>query len=224
MLFSNYTLSKEQESPRNLGDNRELFISSFLNKVLPPKLRINYGEIWDSSGNRTGQLDIIILRDDAPSLFFGEANTFLAEGAFAVIEIKSNLTKDKLNEALQTLNRVKNLRIDSGIIMKSGSHINRPLRFIFAYEGAKWNTLINELIASGNQETVDIISILSKGIIIRKELLLNWEGDQQYVSFGGGTAALGLLYYHLVSYATSFLGRNLKIDKYFTPINRWDED
>ncbi len=224
MLYSNYTLSREQESSRNIGNNREYFINSFLNKVLPSKLKVDHGEIWDGFDNRTGQIDTIILRDDAPSLLFGTENTFLGEGVFAVIEVKSNLTRNKLNEALQTLNRVKNLRIDSGTTIRSGSYIDRPLRFIFAYEGATWDTLLNELNIPSNQDTVDIISILSRGVIIRRGLLLNWEGNQQYSRFNGGAAALGLLYYHLVSYATSFLGRNLKIDKYFDPVNRWGED
>jgi len=93
VLLAEYERTKEQEASANIGYNRELFCNKFLSRVLPPRLTVRHGEIWDSQGNKTGQLDVVILRDDTPSLTFGEADAFLAEGVFAVIEVKSNLTK-----------------------------------------------------------------------------------------------------------------------------------
>jgi hypothetical protein len=120
VLLAQYNRSKGQEASANLGYNRELFCNEFLSHVLLPRLRNYRGEIWDSQGNRTGQLDLIIIRDDAPILTFGGADTILAEGVFAVIEVKSNLTKVKLIEAINTLRRVRDLELRSHISIQSG--------------------------------------------------------------------------------------------------------
>ena len=90
VLLEEYNRSKQQNASANLGKNREFFCKDFLSKILPSKLSIKSGEIWDSTGNKTGQQDIIILRDDAPALHIGSDDIYLAEGTFAVIEIKSN--------------------------------------------------------------------------------------------------------------------------------------
>jgi hypothetical protein len=59
------------------------FCNLFLNTLLPPKLKTKSGEIWDSKGVKTGQYDLIINRDDAPSLEFVSDNTYLVEGVFS---------------------------------------------------------------------------------------------------------------------------------------------
>jgi len=74
VLMADYERSREQEASLNLGRNREFFCERFLTNVLPFKLRISSGEIWDAKGTKTGQLDLIIIREDAPVLDFGTAN------------------------------------------------------------------------------------------------------------------------------------------------------
>ncbi|OQX52857.1 MAG: hypothetical protein B5M48_04565 [Candidatus Omnitrophica bacterium 4484_213] len=76
------------------------------------------------------------MRDDAPSLHIGSDDIYLAEGVFGVIEVKSNLTREKFVEAGETLAKVANLKINVGATISSGPMLDRPLRAIFAYEGA----------------------------------------------------------------------------------------
>ncbi len=146
VLLAEYNRSKEQNASDNIGKNREYFCRDFLKKVLPTKLSTVSGEIWDSKNNRTGQLDVLIIRDDAPSLNIGSDNIYLAEGVFSVIEVKSNLTREKLVEAKETLTKVVNLEVT-----KSSTQIfitpilDRPLRVVFAYEGATWDTIKDEI-------------------------------------------------------------------------------
>lgn len=222
VLLAEYERSKDQEASANVGYNRELFCNKFLSRVLPPRLTVRRGEIWDSQGNKTGQLDVVILRDDTPSLTFGEADTFLAEGVFGVIEVKSNLTKTKLQEALTTLKRVKSLKHSGdGAMITAGPILNRPLRCVFAYEGATWETLLQELSQSKNDDIADLICILERGAIISRGLLLKWENIAPFYVCNGKAASLAWLYFHLVSYSTSFLGRALTISHYFEPLNGW---
>ena len=222
VLLAEYERSKGQEASANIGNNRELFCNMFLSRVLPPRLTVRRGEIWDSQGNRTGQLDVVILRDDTPSLTFGEADTFLAEGVFGVIEVKSNLTTTKLQEALITLNRVKALNLlGGGTMITAGRVLDRPLRCVFAYEGATWRILLQELVKPENAAVADLICILSSGTLISRGLILKWEGDAPFYVCGGKAASLAWLYFHLVSYSTSFMGRALSIVQYFEPLNGW---
>jgi len=224
VLLAEYERSKGQEASANIGYNRELFCNQFLSRVLPPRLTVRRGEIWDSQGNRTGQLDVVILRDDTPSLTFGEADTFLAEGVFGVIAVKSNLTTKKLQEELTKLSRVKALTLSGGgAMITSGPVLNRPLRCIFAYEGATWKTLHKELAKPENTAVTDLICILSRGALISRGLLLNWKGDAPFLVCQGKAASLAWLYFHLVSYSTSFMGRALSIVQYFEPLNGWSD-
>lgn len=222
VLLSQYKRSSQQNASANLGKNREMFCKQFLNKVLPTKLSIKSGEIWDSVKNKTGQEDIIILRDDAPALHIGSDDIYLAEGTFGVIEIKSNLTRNKLNEAGKSLTKVKDLKINIGTVISSGATINRPLRIIFAYEGATWETLLDEIQKNKWEDLFDLICILDKGILIKKGMLIKWKDEHNFAMIKGKAAALGFMYFYLVCYGSSFLGRNLILNPYFEPLNFWE--
>jgi len=224
VLWAEYERSRGQNSSTNLGTNREHFCRNFLSKVLPLKLKVTKGEIIDTRDNSTGQLDVIIIRDDAPAITYGEVETYLAEGVFGVIEVKSNLTTDELGRAANTLSRVKTLQPTSSVVISSGPVLTRPLRIVFAYEGATWETLKSEINTRGWNDLFDLIVILNRGILINKGLLLNWNNEDNFAVVNGRAAALGFLYYHLVQYSLTFVGRGLNLSGYFEPINRWNNN
>ena len=224
VLLAEYKRSRGQNSSTDLGTNREHFCRNFLSKVLPLKLKVTKGEIIDTKDNSTGQLDVIIIRDDAPAITYGEAETYLVEGVFSVIEVKSNLTTDELERAANTLSRVKALEPICGAIISSGPVLARPLRIVFAYEGATWETLKDEINTRGWSDLFDLIVILNRGILINKGLLLKWNNAESFAVAYGGAAALGFLYYHLIQYSSTFVGRSLNLGGYFEPINRWNND
>ncbi len=220
VLLAKYDRTEGQASA-NSGRNRESFCDDFLTNVLPSKLSVKSGEILDSLGAKTGQQDVIILRDDAPALDIGVVNTFLAEGVFCVIEVKSNLTRTKLHDAGESFTKVKNLTINSTTSISSGNRIDRPLRIIFSYEGATWETLLDEIKKNNWADLFDLICILDRGVLIKSGGLINWNGDNPFSAINGKAASLGFMYYYLVVYGTSFLGRTLKIDPYFQPLSGW---
>jgi len=226
-LLSQYERSKLQRSSSSIGDNREMFVNEFLSKVLPPRLQVRQrGEIWDSQHNKTGELDIVVLRDDAPSLQFGgEREVFLAEGVFAVVEVKSNLTREKLKDALSTLRRVHSLNLSGAHpAMSVGMTLDRPLRCVFAYEGATWETLIDELDKPDGSGVADSVSVLGRGILVSSALSQaspQREGKTRYELVEGRAASLAWLYYVLVSFATTFMARVLSIAGYFEPAEWW---
>ncbi len=224
VLLSKYKQSGQQGASSNKGRNRELFVEEFLRKVLPPRLSVGSGEIWDSKKNKTGQLDIIILRDDAPCLHhYGSAEVYLAEGVFSVLEIKSNLTREKLRKAGNILAKVANLDRSSSAQITVGQNIGRPLRIVFAYEGAEWETLIEEIKENGWGELFDLICILNRGVLINKNEWLKWPGDYQVSIINGKAAALAFLYGFLTTFGASFVGMSFDIAAYFGNPNSWAE-
>ena len=166
-------------------------------------------------------MDLIIVRDDAPRLTFGGADTVLAEGVFAVIEVKSNLTREKLIEAINTLRRVRDLELRSTMAISSGPVLNRPLRCIFSYESATFETLTSEISKPENADVADLICILDKGVIISRGVLVGWNNENPFVIIKGNAASIAFLYQHLVGYSANFIGRVIDLDPYFEPFNGW---
>lgn len=225
IILAKYKRSSQQKASDNLGINRELFCSEFLEKILPFRLILEKGEIWDSKGGKTGQLDTIILRDDVPKLEFGDRNAHLIEGVFAVIEIKSNLNSAKLIEAGNSLNKVSKLEIKlPKTQFGAGILFDRPLRFIFAYEGIEWDTLIKTIKKHNWFNLFDLICILNKGVFIKRGNLIRWQTDDDYIIINGKAAALGYLYYYLVIYCQGFSSSRIQLNPYFEPFDAWNEE
>lgn len=229
ILLHNFNLSKQQNASLNLGSNRENFVKNLLQIVLPPRLRNIYdGEIIDKNNSKTGQLDLIIIRDDAPCLDFGGSNTYLVEGVFAVIEIKSYLDKTKLAEAKNTLEKVSKLSVNPPSVMMGGFHLGRPLRIVFSYTGVSLDALFKNISEDNAFDVFDLVCVLDKGVIISKGRLLhvydkqnnNQKIDQNF-AIKGDASALAFLYYYLIKYGTSFSVGSIDIDSYFQPIDQW---
>lgn len=90
------------------GREREDFMDKFLRHVLPPTYRFGTGDITDSRGAKSGQLDIVIEKPFLPSLHVwdGKPRLYLAESVAAVIEVKSNLAY-QWAEAEESLKKVR---------------------------------------------------------------------------------------------------------------------
>jgi hypothetical protein len=234
ILMEWHTLSQEQNASDNMGRNREMFCNAFLSNVLPERFSIRTGEIWDSKGHRTGQLDTIVVRDDMPSLamFLSPlaSNVYLAEGVFAVIEVKSNLTRAKLKESLATLRKVAKLELyHEGLAIihdpESRLFLDRPLRCIFAYEGASWNTIVDELNKPENRDIVDVVAVLERGVLLSNDLFFRQKDEKvMFNILSGEASALAMLYFYIATYSSSFIARQVSVRPYFEPFNEWAEN
>ena len=119
-LNATYT-STAASASASKGAGRANFIETFLKQVIPPNLRISTsGEITDSNGNKTGELDIIIENGFFPSLPVSGSDSsrlYFSEGVAAVIEVKSNL-KNQWKEVISTGGKILALdrKIEGGIM------------------------------------------------------------------------------------------------------------
>ena len=218
-------------SPSNIGLNRELLFTEFLNKVLPPRLVLRRGEIWDGSGNKTGQFEVIILRDDAASLGVGYADVFPVEGVFAVIEVKSKLDIGKLRQGLKQLERVQRLRPARAARPGRATSVSqlytpvRPLLCAFGYEGTALERLRAGIMNSEYRDVPDLVCVVDQGAIINKRLgLLSCVGNGPYCVCPGKAASLAWLYFYLVTLSANFIAREFPLNQYFEPFDGWADN
>lgn len=154
------TLSREASSHGGtLGMAREFFVSDLLGKFLPGALHIGSGEIIDRPGDLSNQIDIIIYRNEFPRIpSFAYTNLFFLEGVVATIEVKSQLNKRKLKNALFNCRSVKILAANG--IHSCHQHEKRfPATYVFGYQGYKQRLTdlkqaISEWIRENNIDTV----------------------------------------------------------------------
>lgn len=94
-----------------VGDAREFLVRAVLSRILPSAYEIGRGEIVDSHGKRSKQIDLIIARSDSPALGLPNGDkVYLVESVIATIEVKSTLNASKLVEALENCASVGDLR------------------------------------------------------------------------------------------------------------------
>jgi len=131
------------EHKGNLGIAREGFINNFLKDNLAEYINYNDGEIFDSEGKRSGQIDIVLHPISSPKLNIHKTtNLFPIETVLAVIEVKSFLDKNQINKILESCREVKSLKNINK--QYKNSLWNLPY-IIFAYDGNKKETILNNI-------------------------------------------------------------------------------
>lgn len=79
-----------------VGHVREFLVSNFLKSFLPECVEIGTGRVFDSSGNQSKQIDIVLYDNRCPALRFPSGvGLFPLEGVIATIEIKSSLSSQR---------------------------------------------------------------------------------------------------------------------------------
>ncbi len=138
------------------GEAGEESFRQFLRKHLPDSLGVTKGQIIDSKGRQSRQLDVIVYNKlRTPMLFTsdeGDHQLVPSEGVLAVIEVKIALTKAMVPGLMTNMESVKRLDKTSyyktnGMIVDSftmyGKEVEtfRTLYFVFSYESSPCKTL-----------------------------------------------------------------------------------
>jgi Domain of unknown function (DUF6602) len=78
---------------------------------MPPNLSIGEGGVYDTYGDESAQMDIVIANGDQPfTLPAGQSGEYVIEGVSAVGEVKSNLTARQLTDCIEKGQKYKQLR------------------------------------------------------------------------------------------------------------------
>jgi hypothetical protein len=110
MLMGAYQASHTLSSATK-GSEREDFVEQFLSEVLPTPFRFGRGDVTDTFGNRSGQVDVVVEYTFLPSLPLvgGGERLYLAESVAAILEVKSDLSV-QWPEVLATTERLQTLK------------------------------------------------------------------------------------------------------------------
>lgn len=149
------------------GTERAAFIDRFLSGVLPAPFRFGSGDATDRSGERSGQLDVVVENAFCPSLPIlggGHGRLYLAEAVAAVIEVKSNVQK-QWGQVLQTAKQLEPLRREFRAYAYVGSKpTGRIPFFVVGYEG--WRKQ-DSLIAKLREGAIDGILVIDGELFAR---------------------------------------------------------
>jgi len=159
--------------------HREEAVRKFLRRFFPPAYQIGKGEILDSVGKRSTQIDIVICTPYHP-FTISESGTglFFCEGIACAVEVKSDLSsKVELERGLRQIWSVKQLERKplKGDMMFGSKYAQERLRRIpavlFGYRSPSLVTLktnimeIHAKLGVSNEEQVDAVVVLEKGVI-----------------------------------------------------------
>ena len=173
-------ISSKYKTPDEVAHHREEIVRSFLKKYLPSSFDFGKGEIIDSNGIRSGQVDIVILGPYHPFTYDREKGRglFLAEGVLCYIEVKSDISdKKELERGLLQMQRVKKLERKPTLgEMRYGSdydweRLKRVPSVLFAFRSPLGPTLKSNIeealgrLKIPPEETFDAVVVFDKGII-----------------------------------------------------------
>ncbi len=161
--------------PLDRGAGREEAIRTFLKEKLPRRFGVSKGFVVSHTGEQSSQCDIIVYDADTSPIFYSDLNqeVFPVESVYGVIEVKSRLTPEVLDEAIKNIKAFKQVpRKDltsvpmgigqSGIVMSYDKPVNQKLGVLIAYS------------AGGSLESKDLVELTSFIVAqIKKEDILN---------------------------------------------------
>lgn len=116
VLFRDDEKRNKLRHPGEFGVYRENITAQFLKCFLPQHLAVETGFIVNAAGDVSGQIDLVIYNPLlTPPLESRERQRFFpVETVIAVGEVRSDVTKTLLENALQRLAKVKSFRARSG--------------------------------------------------------------------------------------------------------------
>lgn len=178
-------ISKQLEHRGLRGRAREIaVVNEFLANRLPKQLGIATGEIVSSEGSVSRQMDIIIFDSLKSPLLLKEEEIHIlpVESVYAVIEVKSNLSRPELEDSVEKVLSVKRMPkkayveqkgpIMHGVILFGREHPYFPtIGCCFAYDSAnivsicQWLNEINKERALPLEHRLDTICVLKQGIV-----------------------------------------------------------
>src|SRR5574337_968965 len=144
--------TKIHENRPNIGSLRENKLMEFLNRYIPSRCNVTKGGfIFDLVGNRSKQIDLLILND--ATLKFKThidqtSETFnCVEGCLAGISVKTFLDTNQLIDSIENLSSIPTEKsFTKNPFVSNWDNILRyfPQRIIFAYDGNNIETIHEE--------------------------------------------------------------------------------
>lgn len=167
-------VAKSIAQPGESGRAREEIIRRFLHRVTPEGFGVDTGFVFDSNGNLSRQIDIIIYhRDYHPVFEVGGVRYFMAEGVAAAIENKAAVgSRTVMLDAIDAVSSVKRLDRTGG---GSNYYVSPGSFFQSVQPKAFSSQVFTAVIAQTGMTRASIADVLSEHIATNpRELWLNF--------------------------------------------------
>jgi hypothetical protein len=164
--------ASELRHPGLKGRVREVFVKELLTPFLSPNLGICTGNVVDSHGGISGQIDIIIYdKTLIPSLLLiGEVGVIPIESVLATIEVKSTLTRGELKKAIKNARSIKTLRAEFPEVKPESLIKSSPVCCLYAFDSdSKPESELNRLrkaVADANRDAQPAVHVPLSGICV----------------------------------------------------------
>jgi hypothetical protein len=184
--------SKRSGSPSDVAEARERGFGDWLVRYIGSDHRIVKGEVLDTNGARSQQIDAIVLNEYHPPISgIFSAGPFLAEGVSWAIEVKPDL-KDlrELERGLRQSISVKRVirRLPEGdIVFGAGANYahfaQRIPTFLFAIDSPDMKTLAVAIERFYSDEQVEKVLQLDAVFVLNKGVVYNFKEPGNDFSF-----------------------------------------
>lgn len=166
------------------GESTEAAVRQFLRENYPESIGVAHGQVIDSGGDQSGQLDVIMYDKARTPILFSDreqGNRLVpAEGVLAAMDVKHSVSSADLTKAAADAKKLKRLKRNAyfnSVTTPLGSPQNLygrtwpvvppPLFLVFAFEGPTLETTTATLRAAHEgatlHERVDMTCILNRG-------------------------------------------------------------
>lgn len=135
------------QHPPSAGDNREEIVEKFLNQHLPKRFGISTGFVFSHDGERSKQADLLVVdnQNNAPLYPDDRNQLWPVEAVYALIEVKTQLNRRDLEDAVAKGQRFKSLPRkfhNAG----QGMRIEDSLFVIWSFESPEPSTVKQNLV------------------------------------------------------------------------------
>jgi hypothetical protein len=221
MLSELESISNAMSHPGEKGKNNELVLLEFLRRHLPQRLSVSTGKVIAANGEESDQIDLIIHdRLNTPAFIDAHAWSIVPiESVFAVISVKTNLTKPELKHALKSIQSVRRLPNLAALMHKDGkfyeaNKVLKPRAFVFAYD-SKWKNI--DSLNKGFQDVLLEIddSLRPNGLcVLKQSFIVRKAFKTETVSFN--SQPLMHFFSFLVRTIDNFGNYHVDLSKYLT--------
>lgn len=142
------------------GHSRESILTKHLRNLFPDSFGITRGQIIDSKGNRSNEIDIIIYDALKTPILYraGDYRIIPVEGVYAIIFVETSLTQERLNKLIKTIANIKSFS-KTAFYEQRGQIIHK----VYAY-GKKFDyfPILGMIFAYDSQPVLDLGSLFEK--------------------------------------------------------------
>ena len=163
------------------GHVNERIFEEWLKKYLPRSIGVCTGEVIDSLGGRSKQIDVIAFDEATTPRFFEEANVNVlpVEPVYAVFEIKAYLNKGEIEAAFKNMQAIKKLKKTAYFpttpttkkTQYGKQYDHWPVQFfLFAFDSDGLDTVLSHIKHLNEpqpiDQRIDMVCVLDKGLIV----------------------------------------------------------